>query len=222
MGIEVTGRAGITRISRGSSNNPFSQGYYAEALVSDLMPRYAQSALEGLLFTLNLDAISTGVAAGNIKGASAAASTQFGVVNPPNSGKNMILTKFGLGVVSGTPGAGPVFHGFITNITSLTAGTPGGTIRSNILGGVGASAMTPWALAAGSALTGSTQTPITFRVANFTSTATAAASVSEVPAIEEIAGDIIVPPGVMWLPLWSAGGSSLLCGYSVSWLECPV
>lgn len=222
MATQTGGRVGPSRASRGSSNEPFAQGYYGEQFTSDFMPVYASSTLEGLAFTLSLAATSTGVAAGNIVGAAAAAVTQFALINPATSGKNLILTKFAMGVVSGTPGPGPVVHGYITNITSLTAGTPGGTIRSNILGGSASSGAVPWSLAAGSALTGSTQAPISFRPANFSSTATAQASVAEIGCIERLDGDIIVPPGVAWLPLWSAAGTALLNAYSISWLEIPV
>jgi hypothetical protein len=221
MATQVGGRVGPNRASRGSSNEPLAQGYYGEQLVSDLMPRYASPTLEGLVFTLALAATTTGVAAGNIVGAAAAAVTQFGLINPATSGKNFILTKFGMGVVSGTPGPGPVVHGYITNITSLTAGTPGGTVRSNILGGSASSSAVPWSLAAGSALTGSTQAPVSFRPADFSATATAQAIPGHVRAIEVLDGDLVVPPGVMWLPLWSVAGTSLLNGYSVTWIEIP-
>ena len=187
---------------------------------ADGYPRYYEGTQRGELFTLTLGATTTGVAAGNLTGAAAAASTQFGLINPATSTKNLVLVKFGMGVISGTPGAGPLFHGFITNIASLTAASPGGTIRSNILGGTSNSVAVAWSLAAGSALTGSTQAVTTQRVADFSATNTAQAVANgHVKAIEEIAGELIVPPGVMWLPLWGAAGTSLLNGYSIVWAE---
>jgi hypothetical protein len=222
VAIQTTGRIGVTRATRGSNNEPFAQGDYGEGLISDFMPDYAALTQEGLISTLTLLATSTGVAAGNIVGAAAAAATQFGLINPATSGKNYFLTKFFMGIVSGTPGPGPIFHGYITNIQSLTAGSPGGTLRSNLLGGTEGSGAIPWSLAAGSALTGSTQAPITFRPAAFSSTATAQASPSEINCLELIDGDIMIPPGVMWLPLWSVAGTSLLNSYSVSFVAVPV
>ena len=165
---------------------------------------------------MTLNATTTGVAAGNIVNAAAAASTNFGLINPATSGVNCIFTKFQVGIISGTPGAGPLFHGVITTLPS--AASPGGTIKNCFLADSTASKMKPWALAAGSALTGATA-PTIFRPADFSSTATAQASVFEVKTIEVIDGDIILPPGVMWLPLWGASGTSLLCSYSITWIE---
>lgn len=179
--------------------------------------RFNFQARQKLMYTLTLGATTTGVAAGNIVGASAAASTQFALTNPSTSNKNLVLTKFFLGVISGTPAPGPVFHGLIT--TNPTLASIGGTIRSNFLGDSSISSVaTPHALAGGSALTGGSA-PITFRASAFTTTATASASVSMINALEIIDGDIIIPPGVTWLPLWSAAGTSLLNAYSVTWYE---
>lgn len=168
------------------------------------------------MFTLTLGATTSGVAAGNIVGATAAASTQFALTNPSTSNKNLVLMKFGMGIISGTPGAGPVFHGVIT--TNPTLASIGGTIRNNFLGDATASIATPHALAGGTALTGASA-PLVLRASAFSSTATAQASAGMVNSIEFLDGDIIVPPGVTWLPLWSASGSSLLNAYSITWYE---
>jgi hypothetical protein len=189
---------------------------------ADAYASYYEGTARGEIFSLTLNAITTAVAAGNLVGAAAAASTQFGLINPLNNTKNLVLLKFGMGVISGTPGAGPLFHGYISNIQSLTAASAGGTIRSNILGSPGSAAV-PWSLAAGSALTGSTGLPLTQRLADFSATNTAQAIANgHVRCIEDLRGDIIVPPGVMWLPLWGAAGTSLLCGYSITWQEVPI
>lgn len=178
---------------------------------SYLKPTYGKG-----MFTLTLLATTTGVAAGNIVAAAAAAATQFALTNPSTSNKNLVLTKFFMGIISGTPAAGPIFHGYMT--TNPTLASIGGTIRNNFLGDSTASVATPHSLAAGSALTGGSA-PITFRAAAFSTTATAQASVNEVGCLEVIDGDIVIPPGVTWLPLWSAAGTSLLNSYSVTWQE---
>lgn len=200
------------------------RGTHEGTVVSaDGYPLYYEATRRGEVFSLTLTATTSTIAAGNIVAAAAAASTQFGLINPATSTKNLVLLKFGMGVISGTSAAGSLFHGYIPNITSLTAASPGGTILSNILGGGAASVATPWASAGGSALTGSTQAAKTHRVADFSATATAQAVANgHVRAIEEIAGDIIIPPGVMWLPLWSGAGTTLLNSYSVTWQEVPV
>ena len=214
---------GLATRAAGFSQGPQRIGSLGETIVGMGAANYQEAALRGQIFSLNLTAITTGVAAGNLTGAAAAASTQFGLINPFDSGKNLVLVRFGMGVISGTPGAGPLFHGYIPNISSLTAASPGGTARSNIMGSGNSSVATPWVLAAGSALTGSTQAVVAQRIADFSATGTAQAIANgHVRTIEEINGSLIVPPGVMWLPLWGAAGTSLLCGYSVEWLEAPL
>jgi len=39
--------------------------------------------------------------------------------------------------------------------------------------------------------------------------------------VEYIDGEIILPPGVGWVPLWGAAGTSLLNAYSITWEEVP-
>lgn len=213
--------AGIIARALGISAGPARIDKQGSAVVLDGRGRYAEPTTQGLVYSLTLTATSSTIAAGNIVAAAAAASTQFGLINPVTSGKNLEIIKFGMGIISGTPAAGSLFHGYIPNITSLTAATSG-TIRSNILGNTGSSAL-GWASAAGAALTGSTQAAVTHRCADFAVTATAQAVANgPVRCIEEVAGDIIVPPGVMWLPLWSGAGTTLLNSYSVTWIEVAV
>lgn len=185
----------------------------------DPHPRYVWQAHSGNMYTLTLGATTSGVAAGNIVGAAAAASTQFALTNPATSNKNLVLTKFFMGIISGTPAPGPLFHGII--VTAPSIATIGGTIRNNLIGTATTTALSvavPYALAAGSALTGASA-PIVFRPAQFSTTATAQASNGMVNCLEIIDGDIIIPPGFTWLPLWSVAGTSLLNAYGVTWYE---
>lgn len=222
MGMETEQYVGSTPRADGFSDGPTRVGRTNEQIVSDGQGRFYELTRIGSIFTLTLVATTTGVAAGNIVGAAAAAVTQFGLINPATSNVNLQLLQFGMGVISGTPGAGPLFHGFIPNIQSLTVSSPGGTARNNMLGAAGSGAAIPWALAAGSALAGSTQVPVTHKMADFAATATAQAIANgHVRAIENIEGGLVVPPGVMWLPLWSAAGTALLNSYSIVWAEVP-
>lgn len=177
---------------------------------------YSEGTTRGRVFSAALTATTTGVAAGQIIGAAAAAATQFAITNPANSGKDLHLLKFGLGVISGTAGAGPVWHGLI--LTAPTLASIGGVVRNNNGGAASGSVVIPQVLAAGSALTGGSA-PVALRAANFSSTGTAQASVGMLGAIEIIDGDIVIPPGVTWLPLHPAAGTSLLHGYSLTWEE---
>jgi hypothetical protein len=165
-----------------------------------------------------LNATTTGVAAGNIVAAAAAASTQFALWNPANSGVNLSLLEFGLGIISGTPGGGPVFHSMSLNAAPSIGTT--GNIFNNLLTNTAGKAK-GMASAAGAALTGGGALSV-FKIANFTSTATAQASVGELNALEDLAGKIILPPNTLWVPTWSAAGTSLLNAYSITWEEIPL
>ncbi len=172
----------------------------------------------GLEFTMALAATTTGIAAGNIVGASAAASTQFALFNPIGSGRVLVLSKLFVGLISGTPAGGPLFHGFYTGIPTLA---PSGTINcARLIGGSlqATSVARGYASAAGAALTGGAA-PAVLRATGFTFTATAQAEVSAINALEDIEGDIIIPSGYGWVPLWAAAGTSVLNAYSVTWKE---
>lgn len=209
-------RAGIV-VSADGNVNPVRADRTGAMVVTDGHARYQEATLRQNLFSMVLGATTTGVAAGQIVAAAAAASTNFALFNPVGSGKNLVLIKFGLGIISGTPGAGPLFHGFIVGVPTVATT---GTILNNFLNGPGSVAK-GWATAAGTALTGG-GAPTTHSMADFTSTGTAQASVGELKAIEYIDGAIIIPPGLGWLPLWGAAGTTLLNGYSITWEEVAV
>lgn len=172
----------------------------------------------GLEFSLTLSATSTGIAAGNLTGAAAAASTQYALFNPLGSGRVLVLSRFYLGLISGTPAGGPLFHGFFVGVPTLAAS---GTIALNRLAGGslnGTSVAKAYTSAAGAALTGG-PAPSIIRPAGFSFTATAQAEVSAITCVEDIEGDIIIPAGYGWAPLWSGAGTSVLNAYGVSWKE---
>lgn len=177
---------------------------------------FSEGTSRGRVFSVALAATTTGVAAGNIVAAAAAAATQFAIFNPANSGKDVHLLKFAMGVVSGTPAGGSVFHGIFGSVP--TVASIGGVVRSNYGGAAAGSVVIPQVLAAGSALTGG-PAPATLRASVFAFTATAQATVGVNMAQELIDGDIILPPGTGWAPLHPAAGTSLLHSYSVTWEE---
>ena len=179
---------------------------------------YQEPVYRGNVFSLTLAATTTGVAAGNIVSAAAAASTNFALFNPSASGKLLVLLRVRIGIISGTPGAGPLFHGYINNVPTAAAT---GTILSNILGNAAASVAKTYATAAGTTLTAG-NAPVTHMMANFTSTNTAQASPYLVTTDDILDGQIIVPQGAGCLPLWGAAGTTLLNGYTVVWEEIPV
>lgn len=211
-------QVGPFNVPDGTRNSP-RLGRTNEQVVADAHARYQEAVSRGKVFSLTLIATTTGVAAGNIVAAAAAAVTQFALVNPAGSGVNLVVLKVGIGVISGTVAAGPVFHSYTTTLPTLAS--IGGTIRNSMIGSANPSVAIPHALAAGSALTGSGALT-THSMMNFSSTATAQATVGEISCVEEVAGALIIPPGTMWVPTWSAAGTSVLNAYMIQWEETPL
>jgi hypothetical protein len=180
---------------------------------------YQEPTYRGNIFTMVLAATATGNAAGNLVGAAAAAAVQFALFNPPASGKLLVLLRFRLGIISGTPVGGPIFHGYYIGSTSV-AGT--GTILSNMVGGGAASIAKGFATSAqaGTALTGGPAVQ-THMLCNFATTATAQASPYTIATDDLLDGCLIVPQGGGWAPLHAAAGTSVLLGYSITWEEIP-
>lgn len=176
--------------------------------------KHEVDAVAGLEFSLTLAAITTTTAAGNIVAAAAAASTQFALANPVGSGVLLVLSRLFIGPISGTPGPGAVFHGIASACPTLAAN---GTIVPLRAGGSGSKAK-GYASAAGAALTGGLA-PTILRSSSITFTATAQAAVGAVLCMEDIDGDIVIPEGYMWVPLFSTAGSTFLNSYTITWKE---
>lgn len=214
----IQGQVGAV-IGLDGSNPNARQGRTGELIVSQAHARYFETASRGNLFTLNLTSTSTGIAAGNLLSATAGASTQFALWNPVGSGVNVNITKVFIGLISGTYGTGgPIFHALFTSGNPTIASV--GTAYNNLAGGRPPSAR--WvASAAGTALTGGTA-PIVFRAMSIGYSATAYASASGSNTLENVEGDIVLPPGTGWVPLFASAGTSVLNAYSVTWEEVPV
>lgn len=195
------------------------QGRTGELIVSQAHGRYYETTSRGNMFTLTLNATTTGIAAGNLVGAAAAASTQFALWNPNGSGVNLNILKVNIGLISGTYGTGgPVFHGLFVNGNPTIANV--GTAYNNLAGGRPPIARYV-ASAAGTALTTGTA-PVTFRAMTMAYSASAYSAAAGSNTLELVEGDIVLPPGTGWVPLFAAAGTSVLNAYSVTWEEVPV
>lgn len=180
---------------------------------------FTEAASRGFMYSMFLAATSGTVAAGNIIGAAAAASTQFALFNPIGSGKNINLIRFNYGIISGTPTGGQIAHGVFTGgVPTLAAN---GTIRNNFVNGPGSVAI-GYASAAGAALTGGTVGPVPLLGADFSNTATAQATTGTVGAAGYLHGLVVLPPGTGWAPLHPGAGTTHLSSYSITWEEIPV
>src|SRR5258705_269381 len=61
-----------------------------------------------------------------------------------------------------------------------------------------------------------------FSAALATTSGTIAAGPNTAPPLELVEGDILLPPGTMWVPTWAAAGPTLLNAYGVTWEEVPI
>lgn len=205
-------------ISPDSNVQSLRGGRLGDLVVSELEGRYYEMTRKGRSFSAQLAATTTAVAAGNITGAAAAASTQFALWNPAGSGVNLVLMKVFVGLISGTPVGGPMFHNFMSTAPAL-AGTAG---LSNLIGGGGGSIGRYQASAAGAVLTGgSALTALRPMPFDFSAGAFAAVA-GQASVMEEVNGDIVLAPGTGWVPCWQAAGTTLLNAYGVVWNEVPV
>ena len=118
-------RIGPALLADGVSQAPVRGQREAAEVGANLGGVYEESTVRGMLFSLTMPA-STGnaVAAGNIVGASAAASTQFALANPATSNKYLVLLEFCLAFDVSTTAQmpiGPIFHGAMSGVWTAAA-----------------------------------------------------------------------------------------------------
>lgn len=217
--MQVQGIVGITSSQADGVTPPLRLGRLGDLISSQLHGRYYEGTSRGNVYSAVLAATTGTIAAGNINGAAAAASTQFALWNPVGSGVNLALLKVLVAVISGTPPGGPVFHSYSVGVPNPSVGARG---LSNLLG-VAPSKGLYLASAAGSALTNSPGALTTLRPMNLNFFAGAVTATTNIAAaLELVEGDIVIPPGTLWVPTWSGAGTTLLNAYGISWEEIPI
>ena len=217
----IQGQVGQTTGLDGTQTN-LRQGRTGEIILSQAHGRYYEQTSRGQLFTLTLSATTTGIAAGNLLNAAAAASTNFAIWNPIGSGFNLSITKVMVGIISGTLATGPLYHAVIqTSNPTINTVSTNGVAYNNLVGGKSPVARYV-AVAAGTALTGASA-PVVLRTMNLTFSAAAFAAPAGANTLADLPdGDLIIPPGYGWVPQFSAAGTSVLNSYSVTWEEIPI
>ena len=152
---------------------------------------------------------ATGVAPGTAIGTTAA----FSLHNPSGSGKYLSIRKVSMGYISGTFGAGVVWH-LINNDPTATA--PTGTAIAELPGKLNDG--TP----VGVALTTATLAVAPKIIRPFCSLQASLATTAVQPwqALETLDGDIIIPEGCTYsLHATAAAGTSPLVAFGVTWEE---
>jgi hypothetical protein len=217
--IRIQGRAGVNYGTDGTAMD-IRLGRTGALITGSGQPRYYEMAARGNIFSLTLEAGSTAISAGNIINAAAAASTQFAIWNPSGSGKNIALLKFGVMVISGTSPVSGIMHSFTATAPTIATSVVDPIVCNNV--GLSASCIAgALTHASGAALTGSSALK-TIRSAHLAFSAGTFAALGGYNALEDMGGDIVLPPNTGWVPTWQAAGTSMLVGYSITWAEIPV
>jgi len=220
----IQGQVGQTTASDGTQTN-LRQGRTGELIAQQAHAPYNEQTARGAVFTLNVVTSATTLSAGNALNAGAGpasgGTTHMALWNPIGSGVNLSLLRFVSTPISGTPTAGPIYHTVMAlGLPTLTASV--GQAYNNLVGGKSPVARYV-ASAAGTALTGSS-VPVVFRTANVTysGAAFAAAGGATATLIEDLGGDVTIPPGYGWVPCYTGVGTTFLCTFGITWEEVPI
>lgn len=218
--MQVKTKVGDTSIHSDGTEVSLRGGRSGDLISSLLHGKYRETTNRGNVHSAVLAATTGTIAAGNINGAAAAASTQFALWNPAGSGVYLSLLKFYLAVISGTAPGGPVMHSFAAGAPNASVGAKA---NSNLVSTGPPSSGLFLASAAGAALTGAPNALTVLRPSKFNFFAAAIAATTNInDCVEDIDGEIELPPGTMWVPTWAAAGTTLLNAYGVTWEEIPV
>jgi hypothetical protein len=184
-------------------------------IVQDGHARYQEPNLRGNMFSLTTPIAGVTVAAANVIGGTNAQPI-VGVFNPVGSNKNVVITRAACSVNSGTLGTGGFVWGYALNSTATISGVSGqGEINlSTFL--TGNSAIRTYI---NTAATGATS--ILLRHIGGPTVGAAAAN-ANLTILEETAGDIVVPPGVLVGIFMAAAGTSPIVNVSMVFEVIPV
>lgn len=167
---------------------------------------YYDAAIDGRLF--HAATAATGVAPGTAIGTTGA----FTLYNPQGSGVYAAIMIASMGYVSGTLGAGSVWH-LVNSDTQQTA--PTGTAITEIAGAAGGAGPACIALTTATIVAPSIVRPMCSLQASLASTA-----VAPWQAIDRVDGSIVLRPGQAYtLHATAAAGTSPLVVFGVTWEE---
>jgi hypothetical protein len=218
----VQGQTGYVVGADGSRNN-LRQGRTGELIIGQSHADYNEPTSRGSVFNLTMNAAVGGVVAGNLVGAAANAATQFAIWNPVGSGVNMSILKVFIGIVSGTIVGGPVFHGVFDKGNPTNASTFDSTKgpQNCLIGGRQTTMRVINTATTGTTITGGTA-PQLHRPMTMSFSAGTYAALAGTNALEYVDGDIVIPPGYGWIPLFAAAGTSVLWSCGCTWEEIPI
>jgi len=210
-------------VGQDGTNNNLRQARTSELVVTQSHARYYETASRGNIFNLTMSAAVGGVVAGNLVAAAANAATQFAIWNPVGSGFNMSILKTNIGIISGTIVGGPIFHGVFVlgNPTNAITADAGRLAQNALIGGRPPVVRYINTATTGTTITGGT-TPLIHKPMNVQYSAGTYAALAGSQMMDPVEGDIVIPPGYGWLPLFAAAGTSVLWTCSCTWEEVPI
>jgi hypothetical protein len=198
-------------VSDGIETQSFRQESHGGLVVQQSGGKYKEAVKRGNVYSAQTAA--TGVAPGTALGTTAA----FCLYNPAGSGKNLVVQKLGLGLISGTLGAG------VVHITGFAAGdaVPTGTSitpRNRCIGASNSSIAT--------ALTTATVTTTAAKMigilCSLSQLVIATTATNPFDVEKDIDGEIVILPGYgICLHATAAAGSTPLVVFSATWEEEP-
>ncbi len=193
------------------------QSKTGEATVTQAHGKYYEASSRGALF------VAAGQGAGTAPGTALGTTAYFALYNPPGSAKRLSIKRVRNGYISGTLGAGTLFHCMnpMAAGTALPAKPTGGTALTAYPTDVGNQS---GVVAVGLPFVGATVTqpviygPICSLFAELASTANGLQQVNE-----DVDGEIVVEPGYCYqIQAVAAAGTSPLLSPSVVWEEVPI
>ncbi len=186
MAVEMQGKVGPVVAADSNTIDP-RLGRDGGVMVADLHGRYYESVSRGNTFIAST--ATAGIAHGNALTATGA----LMLANPAGSGKNLSIQKLFWGTVSGTLGIGQFWWCVGANPATLPAETSAATRVCALLTG-----SAPGDVAKAYSGVSLTTVPTAVRptALGYDGTVVATAQTSlTVPLFEEVAGEIVVPPG---------------------------
>lgn len=180
---------------------------------------WGEAALKGSLFSGFAD--TNTIAAGNVNAAAAAATTNTGLLNPATSTATLVLLEVTCAIQSGTPGVGSIYHSRSTATTILTS-VVGFSRGVSAISGAASGQGFVLDSNAGVTLTGSTAlTTLSCWGVPLTATAITTSATSPGLLVAKVDGAIVLAPGDMYLPTFTAAGTTMICNFGYLWYEVP-
>lgn len=216
-----SGVVGLVAPVADGSDTPLRQARNRELVVTPGHGDYAEPGSRGLVYHGMTAIAGTTVVAANNSPVAAAAATILTLYNPLNSGVNAEILRTYVHYISGTPAAGAIAYNMAWNqnitATPNNAGTSGALPVCPLNGQSG-----KCKIYTQTALTGGVTAQALTRSITSSFAAALAASTAQQIAVDELRGEIVVPPGGLVSIATPATGTTLILVASFVWQESAI